>query len=595
MPTLVVDQVLTGTELGLSLGLSDLLVLNIGGRTVLYALSRTEGALVEVEIVSDGSLVAVGSLALNGGFAVGSDPAIAEFSAASGLTYLAIAGLPASAGQTVSLAADGALGVQAPLAAAGTLVAPASLSMNGTEALLTGQPGSGGLDLLTDSGSGLAFTAALMDASDRYLADIAASVSFEHSGTFYLASASANEDGINLAEVTATTLVQSDALGALDGMPINTPTELALVQRLGETLLVIGSFNTSSLSVASVTSGGSLQLADHVLDSVDTRFQAPSALDAFVYGDFAFAAAGGADGGVSLFTVLPGGRLVHLETVLDDASTTFYRASSIEMVQSVSRLNLLVSSAWEPGITRLGYDLSGLGAMLISPATGGTLSGTSSSDQLIGSDVADSLIGGAGDDIIWDGAGQDILTGGAGADLFVLHPDGQSDTITDFDRTADELDLSAFDFLNDISQVTISPTGNGAVLTYGAETLNIVSADATPLSAADFSNATILNVDRPPFLPIAQILSGSPADDTLNGAAGNDTISGAEGDDRLTGQAGDDTITGGAGSDHIDGGAGADTLRGEAGGDTLVGGFGDDILNGGAGDDVIYGEDWLGG
>jgi Ca2+-binding RTX toxin-like protein len=592
MAVLAVDQVLTGAVLGLTYGLSDLLVLDIGGRRVLYALSRTEGTLVEVEVASDGTLSAVGTLALAGTFAVGSTPALAAYTDVTAAVSLAVSGLSLTPGQTVSLAADGTIGSEVPLASAGVLVAPVAVTLGSTEGLVTGR--SGGVDLLTDTGVGFSLAATLSDASDRYLADISASATFVLGSATYLATTSAFEDGVNLVQVTSTGLTQGDALGVAEGLPINTPTELGILQRLGETLLVVGGFNTSSLSVVRVEPGATMQIADHILDSTTTRFQAISALDTLAYGDFGFVAAGGGDGGVSLFTVLPGGRLVHLDSLADDAATSLYRVSAIEMTTTGTRLDLLASSTFEPGITRVGYDLAGLGAVLVSPTVGGALSGTALDDQIIGSHMDDTLAGGAGDDIVADGAGEDILTGGAGADLFVLHPDGQRDTITDYDRTLDRLDLSAFDFLYDVSQLSITPTSDGAVLSHGTETLVIHASDSAPLTSGDFSNATILNVDRPPLVPFAQFLVGSAADDTLIGAAGNDTITGAVGADYLKGMSGNDSILGGDGADRIEGDAGNDTLSGDNGGDTVIGGTGDDLIFGGAGGDLIYGDDWGG-
>lgn len=592
MAVLAVDQVLTGAALGLSYGLSDLLVLDIGGRRVLYALSRTEGALVEIEVTGDGTLSAVGSLTLAGTFAVGSEPMLTAYSGASGAVSLAVSGLSVSPGQTVSLAPDGAIGSETPMANAGVLVAPVSVTLGSTEGLIIGR--SGGIDLLTDTGGGYALAATLSDAGDRYLADVSASATFNLGGTTYLATTSSVEHGVNLAEVTSTSLTHRGALGATDGLPINTPTELGVLQRMGETLLVVGGFNTSSLSVVRVEGGGTLQIADHILDSPATRFQAISALDTLAYGDFGFVAAGGGDGGVSLFTVLPGGRMVHLDSLADDATTSLYRVSGIELITTGQRLDLIASSTFEPGVTRIGYDLAGLGAVLVSPMSGGSLSGTALDDQIIGSHMDDTLAGGSGDDIVLDGAGQDIMTGGAGADLFVFHPDGQQDTITDYDRAIDRLDLSAFDFLYDVSQLSITPTQDGAVLSHGSETLVIHASDGAPLTAADFSNATILNVDRPPLVPFAQSLTGSAANDTLIGAAGNDTINGSTGDDFLRGMSGNDSILGGDGADRIEGDAGNDTLLGDSDGDTIIGGTGDDLIFGGAGGDLIYGDDWGG-
>ncbi|NSX07228.1 right-handed parallel beta-helix repeat-containing protein [Pseudomonas lini] len=95
------------------------------------------------------------------------------------------------------------------------------------------------------------------------------------------------------------------------------------------------------------------------------------------------------------------------------------------------------------------------------------VTGTSGSDSLLGSDSADTLLGlagndslsgGAGDDKLDGGAGMDTLTGGAGADIFVFSNRLDSyrnyntgganlgDLITDFDITADKIDLSAIGF-----------------------------------------------------------------------------------------------------------------------------------------------------
>jgi Ca2+-binding RTX toxin-like protein len=596
MPVLTVEDVLTGGQLGLTFGLSDLLVLEFGDRRVLYALGRNDMTLVEVDIGGDGTLSFAGTLALSGSFVAGSTPELGKASFANGSDTLVLSGLPLSSGQTVALSGSGALGLQGPLAAADVLVAPLSLVIDGVPVLVTGRQGAGGTDLLTDTGSGFGFAASFSDTVDRYLADVSASVGFEVFGTQFVATTSALEDGVNLVEVSVGSLSQSDAIGVVEGLPINTPTAVDVVQRLDETLLVIGSFGTSSISVVRVDDEGQMQIADHILDSTTTHFQALSALATIDHGDFAFVAAGGADGGVSLFTVLPGGRLVHVASLADNTATTLYRVSDIELAISGDRLDLLVSSLWEPGLTRIGYDLSTLGSVLIVESGGGTVTGSSGDDQLAGSSMDDTLLGAAGDDTIADGAGEDLMSGGPGADLFVLHPDGQQDFISDYDRFEDRLDLSAWDFLYDVSQLSVAPTANGALVSHGAETLVITTADGAALTAGDFSNATILNVDRPPLVPFAQSLVGGIEADTLNGAAGDDTISGGGGGDVLTGQGGNDTMTGGAGNDTLDGGSGQDTLSGETGEDLLVGGSGDDLLVGGGGDDILYGDDyaWMG-
>jgi parallel beta-helix repeat protein len=84
-----------------------------------------------------------------------------------------------------------------------------------------------------------------------------------------------------------------------------------------------------------------------------------------------------------------------------------------------------------------------------------TLTGTSGNDQLFGLAGADTLNGGGGNDILVGGAGIDKLTGGSGADLFRFTSiqdtyrtatTSANDLITDFDITADKIDVSTLGF-----------------------------------------------------------------------------------------------------------------------------------------------------
>jgi Ca2+-binding RTX toxin-like protein len=78
-----------------------------------------------------------------------------------------------------------------------------------------------------------------------------------------------------------------------------------------------------------------------------------------------------------------------------------------------------------------------------------SLWGGDGNDMLIGGDGDDILYGEAGNDIIQGGAGNDRMTGGAGNDIFRFRADdigtGTVDTITDFTRGQDKIDLSAID------------------------------------------------------------------------------------------------------------------------------------------------------
>ncbi len=165
------------------------------------------------------------------------------------------------------------------------------------------------------------------------------------------------------------------------------------------------------------------------------------------------------------------------------------------------------------------------------------ITGTSGSDSLLGSDSADTLLGlagndslngGAGDDKLDGGAGMDTLTGGAGADIFVFSNRLDSyrnyntgganlgDLITDFDTTADKIDLSAMGFtgLGDGKNNTVYVVLNSA----GTKTyIKSLTADANgnrfevaldgnylnTLTSANFVFATSPTVNHAPVVATA--------------------------------------------------------------------------------------------
>ena len=171
MSSLAVDQVLSGTSLGLVSGFGDLLVLEIGGRRVVYALSRSENQLVELSMAANGILSLAGTMAVSGIFGPGSEPVLGVLPMPGGGQRLTFAGIEPTDGQSVTLTSNGSLGTQASLAGAGVLVAPVGATLGSTPALVTGRAGAGGLDLLANSGSGFVWQAGLDDTTDRYLAD----------------------------------------------------------------------------------------------------------------------------------------------------------------------------------------------------------------------------------------------------------------------------------------------------------------------------------------------------------------------------------------------------------------------------------------
>lgn len=82
-----------------------------------------------------------------------------------------------------------------------------------------------------------------------------------------------------------------------------------------------------------------------------------------------------------------------------------------------------------------------------------------------GNDIVD---GGAGNDVIYGDGGDDRLTGGDGADIFVRYRYGGLDTITDFNPSTDQVQISGEFNASSYSEVMSHATqvGNNAVLTF---------------------------------------------------------------------------------------------------------------------------------
>lgn len=423
-------------------------------------------------------------------------------------------------------------------------------------------------------------------------------------------------------------LTSTGGLEAEDNPGMSGPITVEFMEVAGITYVVAGAADSGTLSVFRVTGTGGLVLTDHVLDTLDTRFAGVVEIATAEVGDGAYLAAGGSDSGVSLFRLLPGGRLLHLGAQEDTTDSSMDGLAAMDLNDDgTGGLLLATSGLRDPGLSIFRH-AAATGAVVIAPPAGGQAQGT------------------ADDDIVMDDGGSDTLVGGAGADIFVLKSDGRDDIVADFEIARDRLDLSGWAFLRGPSQLEFFERADGVTIRYqgftGTETLHVLSRDGTPIATDEIAAAIMTGPDR--FLPSwfddpgptpldlhgteesdtltggagddrihgyagADLLvgddghdlieaglgddtiRGGDGDDTVHGGDGRDVIEGGPGDDSLFGDAGFDTILGGDGADRIDGGAGSDLLDGGAGDDTLDGGTEDDTLQGGAGHDVLYGGD----
>jgi hypothetical protein len=116
---------------------------------------------------------------------------------------------------------------------------------------------------------------------------------------------------------------------------------------------------------------------------------------------------------------------------------------------------------------------------LTAPMVGGHVSGKGGADILLGGGKADVLDGGIGDD---------TLTGGGGGDTFMFRTGYGADTITDFGKGADRIDLSGWKTITDFGDVRshAADRGGDVWISANGDTLVIEHMHKAGLQAGDF-------------------------------------------------------------------------------------------------------------
>ena len=443
-------------------------------------------------------------------------------------------------------------------------------------------------------------------------------------GQTFLLAASQQENTVTVFSVAGTgRLTAQGSFGPDQQLPVDQPSILQVVEMGAERFVVLGAHATGSLTVLRMSGSGALSFVDQINDTRDTRFDGISALDHVTTGGRTLLAVGGSDGGISLFQLLPGGRLLLRETLEDRLDTAMDGIRQLRFVQhSGGQIELLVLSSRDNGLTRFAVEPGVAGIT----ATG--VNGGAGNDILTASPAGSRLQGGAGDDVLIDGAGSDLLDGGAGADVFIFSPDGARDTITGFDITQDLIDLSGYGPLYDISALQVRSQSTGARISFGSEDLVIQTADRAELSVLDVRAAILFDAVHV-VIPERIASSGGAENDEFIAGAGPDTVDGGAGFDVLsfallevpvtvdlsdnsanaqgaagyvifniegvTGTSGADTLIGNGSGNSLAGGGGDDVIRGAGGVDWITPGAGSDTVDGGTGSDMVSFADLLQG
>ena len=469
----------------------------------------------------------------------------------------------------------------------------------GTTALYMVDGDTGALAAYVSDGAGaLVGQAGLNGAASAY--DLDGAIALETvtaGGISFLLAADATSSAVYSYRIDTASgaLTFTDSLGAANGLGVAAPSAMKSVEVGGVTWVILAAAGSGSLSVMQLLPSGQLEPVDHVLDTLATRFGGVAALEVIQVQGHVFVLAGGADDGLTLFSLLPGGQLVHMQSLAQFTGAGLRNVTNIEAAQVGNEIRIFVTSQGDTGVSQFSLPLDDLGLVIESSGSGGVgggqVLGTGAGDLILGRGNQDRLMGQGGDDILVAGDTGAILTGGAGADIFVLGPTTGILQISDFEPGVDRLDLTRLPMLRSAAQLDLTTTGTGIEIRYGTTLIEIFSFDGQPLKAIDLWPTGFETPDRVAFPtgPVIRVTMGTAGDDILTLGLGRDTIRGLAGNDQIDGGVGRDRMFGGKGADQIRGGAGQDTLKGGQGRDDLSGGHKDDTLWGGKGDDTLTG------
>lgn len=345
----------------------------------------------------------------------------------------------------------------------------------------------------------------------------------------------------------------TDTQSPSEALWVNAPTQVAAASSAGQSFVIVGGTASNSLSVVRVMGDGQLQVTDHVIDDRVTRFDGLTTLEVVETAGRSYVLAAGADDGISLMTLLPGGRLLGLDHLASGLGASLEDITALEATLSQGAggemaMTVFASGEGFAGVAAITVDLGVLEPITYGSTGRDYLTGGAGADMIFGGGDRDQIQGGAGDDILDGGAGADTLWGGAGADIFIFAADGERDRIQDFELGVDRIDLSAMGRVYTIDALQVQSRSNGARLTYLGESLDIVTANGQSLEAEDFSLGMLFDMAHFPTAPLP------PAPEVLRGTQGADLLSGGAMGDTLQGQ---------GGVDHLVGAAGADLLQAE--------------------------------
>jgi len=459
----------------------------------LLAGSAATGGYQSLRLTPGGLAVPQGGMSLDGpGAGVFRLSDMAEVTL-NGQTRLYSASLSGGHVDVALMGAGGGLSRAAPLHnVAGTEMAVSALtsvSLGGQSFLAAAAWDDTRLRVFAVSGDGqLTLASTQWDTPKSTLGGVSDLIDVTVGGRSYLVAAATAQDGLTSYLLgPGGQLTLADTIGVKDGLWVDGLDAVEALVVAGATYLVTASTASSTLATLRINDLGVLFITDQVNDTRETRFERITDTAAFSLGDRGFVLAGGMDGGLSLFELLPGGTLYHHRSYEMRQGWTMESISALHAAVLDGEVQVFVTSSTRPGLTQFTLPTGDLGLRRGGTAGAERIEGTAGDDLLLGYAGADTLEGAAGDDVLIAGTGADRLTGGAGADVFVFRADGQRDLITDFQPGLDRIDLSDWGRVYDIGALQLVARSYGTEILWQGESLRVETLTGTRLEPGQWA------------------------------------------------------------------------------------------------------------
>ncbi len=416
------------------------------------------------------------------------------------------------------LNADGTIGALQEtnaLTGGGDIAAAVQMTIGANDLLVLAHEDTGQIGTYNINGDGSLNQAPSISASASALQAL------QSGSNHFIIAADATSGAISSYSVNQSTGVLSEVAGneVIQTLGISSPTAVETIQAYGKSWIVVAGSQSNSLSVMELGANGQLKPADHVLDTLHTRFGAVQDLSVLQVDGRVFVVAGGGDDGVTLFTMTPDGQLIHMDSFADTLDSGLQNVQTISVAHIGDELQIFAASQQDAGLTQLSVSIADLGIV----AEGfGTVTGTAQDDMLKGGVLDTILNGGAGDDMLITGTSSTTMTGGAGADIFVVRQSSGPTVVTDFQAGIDRLDLTDYPFLRTPAQLDFTSTAQGAQVAYRDETIELIADAGTPLTSEQVFGAGFVGPDH---IPVD--LGSGPDNNSSDGVAGGFTLNSA--------------------------------------------------------------------